>query len=377
MSSPSPPSKKTKVASPPLCPRAPSAEVSELYPGIQSITPLDPNKTTAIERQNVLILYTGGTMGMCPDETGCLSPKRGYLTNKIVRMEELQSPEMPRCHIKENETLIDSADMGHEGWTQIAEDILENYYDFDGFVVIMGTDTMAYAATSLSFMLENLGKTVVFTGSQIPFCEVYNDARRNLIASIIFAANSDFSEVCLFFNDKLLRGNRAKKMNAFGLDAFDSPNFPPLAKLGVNVETRRDLAIRAPSAAFKVFKKLEKSIVTIRLIPGFDDEPLLMMVTHSKDLRAVVLELYGAGNAAGKGTLMQVLAKCKEKGIYVVATTQCVMGSVLFGKYAVTNELVNLGVISAGDMTAEAVAAKLGYLIAKASPALSSAEPCL
>ena len=185
-------------------------------------------------------------MGMDIEPDGSLAPKRGYLTGKIKDMEELQSPNMPNCYIKEYAELIDSSAMGHKEWSLICNDIQSNYFEYDGFVVIMGTDTMAYAATALSFMLENLGKTVVFTGSQIPFVEVYNDARRNLIASLIFASNQDFCEVCLFFNDKLLRGNRSVKMNSFGLDAFDSPNFPPLATLGVNVELRKDIAVPPP-----------------------------------------------------------------------------------------------------------------------------------
>ena len=300
------------------------------------------------------------------DETGSLACERGYLTDRIMKMEEMQAPRMPRCHIKEYQPLIDSSEMGHDQWCLIANDILTHYYDFDGFVVIMGTDTMAYAATAMSFMLENLGKTVVFTGSQIPFCEVYNDARRNLIASTIFAANSDFSEVTLFFNDKLLRGNRSKKVNGFGLDAFDSPNFPPLARLGVNVESRKDLAIRAPSAAFKVFLNMNTGVVCMRLIPGYVDEPLMTMVEHSKTLKAVILEMYGTGNAPSqKPDFFKMLKRCQEKGILVVATTQCEKGSVMFGKYAVASELVKVGVISAGDMTTEAASAKLSYLLAR------------
>lgn len=244
--------------------------VEELYPGtgIQSVVFADPDPSAppvpplspgsgGASAQNVLILYTGGTMGMRVNAEGALAPERGYLTEKILSMEELRTNSgMPRCHIKEYSPLIDSADMGHDEWCLVAQDIADNYYRFDGFVVICGTDTMSYASTALSFMLENLGKTVVFTGSQIPFCEVYNDARRNLIASLIFAANSDFSEVTLFFDRLLLRANRSKKGNAFGLDAFDSPNFPPLARLGVNVESRRDLGIRAPTGALRLHKQV-------------------------------------------------------------------------------------------------------------------------
>jgi L-asparaginase len=161
-----------------------------------------------VERKKVLLLYTGGTMGMVAQKDGSLSPQPGYLTASINELPEMQRPEMPAYTIKEYQPLMDSSCMGPTEWQKIATDIEENYLEYDGFVVIMGTDTMAYASSALSFMLENLGKTVVFTGSQIPFCEVYNDARRNLIVSVIFAVSSEFPEVCLCFNDKLLRANR-------------------------------------------------------------------------------------------------------------------------------------------------------------------------
>lgn len=327
---------------------------------------LPPPSTEDDGRGKVLILYTGGTMGMKPAADGSLAPERGYLTQKIMEMEEMRNISMPNIYIKEYKELIDSSAMGHTEWCMIASDISENYYKFDGFVVIMGTDTMAYAATALSFMLENLNKTVVFTGSQIPFAEVYNDARRNLIASIIFAGNQDFCEVTLFFNDKLLRGNRAVKQNAFGLDAFDSPNFPPLATLGVNVETRKDCALMPPTSPFRTFTKMETGIVTVKLIPKFDDEPLKVMVEHSKNLRAVIIEMYGTGNAPGeKKGLLDVLMLCKGRGILVVVATQCSKGSVLIGKYAVGAALEGLGCIGAVDMTAEAVGTKIAYLLAK------------
>ncbi|GMH51502.1 hypothetical protein TrRE_jg2616, partial [Triparma retinervis] len=213
---------------------------------------------------------------------------------------------------------------------------------------------------------KNLNKTVVFTGSQIPFAEVYNDARRNLIASIIFSSNQDFCEVCLFFNDSLLRGNRSVKQNAFGLDAFGSPNFPPLATLGVNTVTRKDIALPPPTAPFRVFTSFETGIVTVKLIPKFDDEPLYTMVKHSEKLKAVIFEMYGTGNAPGcKKGLMDVLECCRDRGILAVVATQCSKGSVIMGKYSVGKALEGMGCVSAVDMTAEATAVKVAYLMKK------------
>ncbi|GMI49315.1 hypothetical protein TrCOL_g11624 [Triparma columacea] len=343
-----------------------SLTASSSNPAPPSVPSVSAHQGGDQDRGKVLILYTGGTMGMKKQADGGLAPERGYLTQKIMEMEEIRNDSMPLCYIKEYKELIDSSAMGHSEWCMIARDISENYYKFDGFVVIMGTDTMAYAATALSFMLENLNKTVVFTGSQIPFAEVYNDARRNLIASIIFASNQDFCEVCLFFNASLLRGNRSVKQNAFGLDAFSSPNFPPLATLGVNTVTRKDIALPPPTAPFRLFTDFETGVVTVKLIPKFDDEPLLMMVKHSSKLRAVIFEMYGTGNAPGcKRGLMDVLSTCRTRGILVVVATQCSKGSVVMGKYSVGKALEGMGGVSAGDMTAEATAVKVAYLMRK------------
>ena len=186
--------------------------------------------------------------------------------------------------------------IGPQDWIKIANDIESHYLQFDGFVVIMGTDTMAYASSALSFMLENLGKCVVFTGSQIPFCEVYNDARRNLIVSIIFAISSEFPEVCICFNDKLLRANRAIKVNSIGLNAYESPNFPPLATLGAFINENKELALPPPRGPFRVHKTLEAQVIVLKLVPGFDDECIHAMVKYSTSLKAIVLEMYGTGN---------------------------------------------------------------------------------
>lgn len=318
--------------------------------------------------KRVLLLYTGGTMGMQPSTDGSLAPQAGYLTQRIHEMPEMHQPDMPQYEIKEYDPLIDSSCMGPPHWMAIASDIEENYLKYDGFVVIMGTDTMAYASSALSFMMENLGKTIVFTGSQIPFFEVYNDAKRNLLVSIIFAANSDVPEVCICFNDKILRANRTMKVNSVSLDAFDSPNFPPLAHLGSSIIENRDIVLAPPKGTLKVYKTLDARVIVVKLVPGFDDESIQAMVQYSKNLRAIVLELYGTGNGPSKKqTLLDSLEAAKTKGIIVVAISQCLKGGVSLDTYAMGREFKNAGVVSGGDMTTEACTTKLAYLFGRIS----------
>jgi L-asparaginase len=224
---------------------------------------------------------------------------------------------------------------------------------------------MAYAASALSFMLENLAKTVVFTGSQIPFANVYNDARRNLIVSMIVAASSEFPEVCVCFNTKILRANRTVKMDSSGLDAFDSPNFPPLAQLAGKVLYNRDLVLLPPRGRFYACKTLESHVIVVKLVPGFDDEAIMALVQHSSSLRAIVLELYGTGNAPSRKTaLVSALRTARERDIVVVGLSQCLRGGMSLSTYTMGKELARAGVISGGDMTTEACTTKLAYLCA-------------
>lgn len=318
----------------------------------------------------ILILYTGGTMGMKPMLGGSLAPAKGYLTEQIKGLPENSRDEMPDFDIVEYDPLIDSSCMGPKHWSRIATDIQNAYMDYDGFVVIMGTDTMAYASSMLSFMLENLDKTVVFTGSQIPFAEIYNDARRNLLVSMLFAANSTFPEVVVVFNDKVMRANRTVKVNSRGLDAFHSPNYPPLADLATTIVQHRERGLPPPRERFKVHKNIESHVIVLKLVPGFDNDAIFVLIDHSTTLRGIIIEMYGSGNAPtsadeGKRTVLDAVKEARAKGVVTVAISQCLQGGVNMATYALGKEFKDSGVVSGGDMTCEACSTKMAYLFGR------------
>jgi L-asparaginase len=327
------------------------------------------------ERKRVLVLCTGGTLTMAPDpnQGGALAPVQGAISRYMTDMTELNQPGMPEYVLHEYSPFLDSSDLGPADWATLAMDIKSNYLHFDGFVVLTGTDTMAYCATALSFMLENLGKPVIFTGSQIPLCEPYNDARRNLIMAMIFASRETINEVSIFFHDRLLRANRATKVNTHRLLAFDSPNLDPLATIGITIDENEHLILPQPKGALRVHTRMDTRLLTIRLVPGFDDEMIGQMIevanngnVEKQRLKALVLQLYGTGNIPSiKSSFIQLLADAREKGILVIAATQCFTGSVMMGHYATGRALQEAGVVSASDMTLEAVACKCAYLFGR------------
>ena len=322
-------------------------------------------------RKRVLVLCTGGTLTMSSDPAkgNSLAPVEGALTEYMSTMRELtDDPEMPEIVSHEYSPLIDSSDMGPGDWKILADDIYANYYHFDGFVVLMGTDTMAYAASALTFMFQNLGKPVVFTGSQIPLREPYNDARKNLIMASIFASSDTVSEVTIFFHDRLLRGCRATKINTSKLLAFDSPNLDPLAEIGINIEENEHLFRPPPRGAFRIRTEMDTRLITLRLVPGFDDAMIMHMIhaARSTHLKGLILQLYGTGNLPSlKNELIHCLAEASEAGVCVVVTTQCQTGSVILGHYATGMALKDAGVVSASDMTLEATTTKLAYLLGR------------
>jgi L-asparaginase len=312
--------------------------------------------------RKVLILYHGGTIGMQPDAQGSLRPVRGFLNAQLAHMEELQKAEMPSFDVSEFDEIVDSSDVTAEDWKLMCEKIQTNYHEYDGFVIIHGTDTMAYSASALSFMLENLAKPVVFVGAQLPFGEVHSDARRNVGVAILIAGRCDLPEVCIFFNDRLFRGNRAVKIDSVGVAAFDSPNCPALATLGTEVAVNDRLLLGQPKGKFAIHTSMDNHILVLRLVPGFID---LDGLSHS-GVRGVVLLLYGTGNApARRQGLLQWVRKMIESGVHVVVVSQCLKGRVELHKYAVGRQLAECGVISGADMTCEAAVAKLSYLLGR------------
>jgi|UniRef100_A0A7S4GK06 L-asparaginase len=318
----------------------------------------------------VLIINTGGVLGMKPTGDGRCESAEGYLAERMAGMTELEREDVPQYEVVDLLPLIDSSEMGPDTWIRIADEIEKGHSQYDGFVVVSGTDTMAYCASALSFMLQNLERPVVLTGSVIGWDMAWNDARRNLAVSMIFATIRDLFEVCIFFGDKLLRGNRACKLSNVDVDAFDSPNFPPLGKLTTanlskQIKLNWQLLRQPPRGRLSVHRNVRSNILVTRLVPGFSDESLTQLITQSNSLKAMLLEFYGTGNPSAKGDLLDTLKMAIDRGIVVVACTQCRRGHVSLGTYALGAQLVGMGVIPADDMTTEAAVAKLAVVLGR------------
>jgi len=280
-------------------------------------------------------------------------------------MPELRHSSMPAYTIHEYAPLLDSSNMTPAEWVKIARDVEANYDRYDGFIVLHGTDTMAYTASALPFLLGGLRKPVIITGSQIPLCEIRNDARENLITSLMLAANYAIPEVCLYFGGKLLRGCRAVKVSASGFAAFDSPNFPPLGTVGIDIDIDWEL-VRKPKRTKKLsVQELGAPVVSaLRLFPGISPELVLNVLRPP--LQGLVLEAYGVGNGPDQdGAFIDALREATKRGVVIVDCTQCLEGKVDLAEYAAGSALARAGVISGSDMSAEAALAKLYYLFSR------------
>ena len=311
----------------------------------------------------VLIIYTGGTIGMTKSSNG-YAPADGDFQETLKRIPELYDALMPSWDLIQLSPVKDSSNMDVHDWNIIAG-MIESYYEkYDGFVILHGTDTMAYTASALSFMLENLAKPVILTGSQIPLCEIRNDARDNIITSIVIAAQGVVNEVCIFFGGSLIRGNRATKYSSDGLIAFLSPNYPALAEAAIDIHYNypegRD---NKPSLPLHVQYLQEIPIAVIKVFPGINFQYFREILNHN--FRGIVIETFGAGNIPGGAENIEKAISEKDNDTIYVICSQCPAGSVSLGQYETSTILKNAEGVSGLDMTTEAAVAKLYYLLSK------------
>jgi len=314
-------------------------------------------------KKRILIINTGGTISSVKTAHG-YEPAPGYVQIALTQIPALKHADMPEYVIKEYDPLLDSSNMTVHDWNRIASDIACEYENFDGFVIFHGTDTMAYTASALSFMLEHLSKPVIVTGSQIPLSEVRNDAIDNVITSLWLCNHQPINEVCIYFNQHLLRGNRTQKISAQQFNAFDSPNYPHLASIGIDIEVHHDLMLKPSKKAFNFQKISPHFIANFRLFPGFASDVLTYML--NQPLRGLILETYGAGNAQNNDPhFLKLLTEACARGVIIVNCTQCYQGRVEMSQYATGHTLQKAGLISGHDITPEAAHCKLLYLLSK------------
>jgi L-asparaginase len=311
---------------------------------------------------NIFIIYTGGTIGMVKDETGTFVPFDFELIKRNL-------PDLSRLDYKLTvhsfEPIIDSSNMKPEIWIEMAQIIKDNYANYDGFVILHGSDTMAFTASVLSFMLEGLQKPVILSGSQLPIGEIRTDARENMMTALeIASAKQDgisiIQEVCILFDNKLFRGNRSFKYNSAKFEAFRSPNYPVLVEAGIHLKYNTDALLNNIDKEFILHTKLDNRVAVLKLFPGISAQTIKSVL--DSDVRSIVMETFGSGNTTTDSWFLDLLKGAIDQGKNILNISQCQVGSVELGRYETSQGLKAIGVLNGYDLTFEAAVTKLMYL---------------